>query len=179
MSRPKISKQHAVFPPGYVVPFPVRALIFFARRSARMRAFLLGLPQSRVRTYFLACYAHWMYEEVSADRRDRVLDTMAEDSEWVIGDLETFRGRDGFWRALDDTFPGVQVELREYIDVGGGRFVCLHSFEGEGGASGISASGLGPGYPVQCVFTIRQGRVTRCQAFTTKSEALEAAGLSE
>ena len=185
MSRPKIGKQRAVFPPGYVVPSPLRAL--FSVRSARLRAFVFGLVfglrPSRFRTYLMAHGAHWAYGELSAGRLDRALDTTAEECEWVtLGALETFRGRDACregWRWFSEAFPGVQLELHEYIDAPGGRFVCLHSFEGEGATSGIRTAELGPGVPIQCVYTIRHGMIIRIETFTSKAEALEAAGLSE
>ena len=131
----------------------------------------------------MARYLHWTYGEISVGRLDRVVHLLDEDFEWVIAELETYRGREGFregWRSFWNAFGAeIQLELREYIDAPGGRFVCLHTVEGAGITSGISTSELGRDYPMQCAFTMRDGMIVRCEAYGTRAEALEAAGLSD
>jgi uncharacterized protein len=95
----------------------------------------------------------------------------------VIPDLAGVqRGPEGLRRAVETfwgEFDDADVELHELIDAGDQVFVSA-TFRGRGKQSGAETS-----WDVWGVFTVRDKRMVRWQAFTDPDEALEAAGLSE
>jgi len=87
-----------------------------------------------------------------------------------------FRGRDGFdemTAMLADAWGKWRIEPERFLD-GGDRVVVFARILAEGGASGV---------PIELetthVWTVRNGRATSMQAYRDRSQALEAAGLSE
>ena len=74
-----------------------------------------------------------------------------------------------FASAWDD----LQVTAEQFIDAGDRVFVAVH-FRGRGRASGITVETR-----LYEVYTLRDHKVVRVDEFTGRSEALEAAGLSE
>ena len=88
----------------------------------------------------------------------------------------TYRGREGvrkFFRTYAGTWESFEIEFEDFFDAGD-QVVVFARDHGIGRTSGV---------PVEFVYaqliTLRDGKVTRWQAFTDRDEALEAAGLSE
>ena len=69
----------------------------------------------------------------------------------------------------------MDVSLEEVIDAGSEDVVAVLTYSGRGRTSGIEVAIVRMGG----VFTIKKGKVVRAAWFRTRSEALEAAGLSE
>jgi ketosteroid isomerase-like protein len=87
-----------------------------------------------------------------------------------------FRGREGFVEMLAmlrDAWGEFQLQPERLLDAGD-RVVAFVRVHAEGGASGV---------PIELetthVWTVRTGRVTSVHAYRDRSQALEAAGLSE
>jgi ketosteroid isomerase-like protein len=78
-----------------------------------------------------------------------------------------------FFRTWAGTFDDWGFEAEEIIDAGSSVFVCLHQW----------GRGKGSGIPVEnrffTVWTFERDRVIRYQGFGSRTEALDAAGLSE
>ena len=96
----------------------------------------------------------------------------------IIGGAEAkvFRGHDGFRRWLAETresFDELSTELTEYRDLGD-RIVAFGHIHARGRGSGLEIDS-----PTGWVFTVRRGKVVRAEGFLSRSETLEAAGLSE
>jgi ketosteroid isomerase-like protein len=96
-------------------------------------------------------------------------------SDYPEGEL-VFRGREGFdemMAMLGDTWGKWRIEPERFFDAGD-RVVVFMRILAEGGASGV---------PIEIetahVWTIRGARATAMQAYRDRSDALEAAGLSE
>jgi uncharacterized protein len=87
-----------------------------------------------------------------------------------------YRGPEG-WRDfvgwIWDQFESPRVEIRELTEVGDQVLVSV-TMRGRGKLSGVEAS-----WDVWQLWTVRDGEVVHGQGFTTKAEALEAAGLRE
>ena len=86
------------------------------------------------------------------------------------------RGPEGFrsfTRWLLDQFDDARVEVNE-IFAEGDRVIVSATNRGRGKRSGIDSS-----WQVWQVFTLRDGKAVRGEAFTSKEDALEAAGLPE
>jgi ketosteroid isomerase-like protein len=93
-----------------------------------------------------------------------------------VWDGRVFKGYEGTMEWLSDaaeTWTGYKQEVEEIIDLGEHVVVVL----------GISAQGAGSGVPVAQEFavlwTFDGDRVVRARSFTSRAEALEAAGSSE
>ena len=112
---------------------------------------------------------------------DAALDYFSEDCVCEdfpeLPDRGTYRGRDG-WRERDRQFrrawADIDFEPREFIDTGGDEVVVVAAMHGHGGGSEV---------PMQMTFAyvykVRDGSIVRDRAFTSRDQALEAAGLSE
>jgi ketosteroid isomerase-like protein len=74
---------------------------------------------------------------------------------------------------LRDEFEDARLDVNDVIDAGD-RVLASLTLRGRGRQSGAATS-----WDVWQVWTIRDGRIVRGQAFTDKTEALEAAGLRE
>ena len=88
-----------------------------------------------------------------------------------------YRGYDGL-RAFDrewrEAFASIETFCEEAIDAGD-KVVTSSKYRARGRGSGIEVDG-----PLQFgVWTFRDGKIVRVVWFSTRSEALEAAGLSE
>jgi SnoaL-like domain len=78
-----------------------------------------------------------------------------------------------FWRNWLDAFKDIRWDPEEILDFGEKALVTAqHS--GHGSGSGIAVS-----EPVFQLFTFRRGLVIRQEDFSSRSKALEAAGLLE
>jgi len=94
----------------------------------------------------------------------------------VVGVAGTYRGADGFRRFLEsfwDEFDEPKAELGELI-AEGDQVLASVTFTGRGKHSGATTS-----LDLWQLWTLRYGKAVRGQAFTTRADALEAAGLSE
>jgi ketosteroid isomerase-like protein len=78
-----------------------------------------------------------------------------------------------FLREWAGAFDDFGFEAEEAIDAGDSVVVCLHQW-GRGKETGAQVESR-----TWQVFAFRDGRVVHCHGHATKSEALEAAGLSE
>ncbi|HXE98709.1 MAG TPA: nuclear transport factor 2 family protein [Solirubrobacterales bacterium] len=113
---------------------------------------------------------------------DAALDYYAEDSvceDWPeLPDRSTYEGREGLrernqqfaegpWRDFD-------FEPTDFIDAGEGVVVAVVALRGHGRGSGVPVDTV-----AAFVYEVRVGRIARDRAFTSRSQALEAAGLRE
>ena len=120
------------------------------------------------------------YEAFSRRDLDAALAHIDPEIEWqqssAFPDARTFHGHDGvrrFFEQVFEIFDESDFIPQEIIDLGN-RVVVVHRFVGRGQGSRI---------PVEVtetsVWTLREGKAIRQEAFATKAEALEAVGLSE
>jgi ketosteroid isomerase-like protein len=87
------------------------------------------------------------------------------------------RGSDAWVRAIGqwrDTFDAWEIEPREFIEAGPNQVVAIVRDRARPKGSTTSIDN-----EFAHLWTLLDGRVVRFQAFTTKADALEAAGLSE
>jgi ketosteroid isomerase-like protein len=94
----------------------------------------------------------------------------------VVGIGGTYRGAEGFRRFLAsfwDVFDQPNAEIRDVIEEGD-QVLAAVTFRGRGKQSGITTN-----WDLWQLWTLRDGKAVRGQTFTSKEEALEAAGLSE
>jgi ketosteroid isomerase-like protein len=109
---------------------------------------------------------------------DEVFAQLAPEAEWdSFLQQEPYRGRNEILAAVEDWLDAGEnwrVALGEVRDAGDGRVLAIlkPSFRGKG--SGISIDA-----PLYTLATVRDGKVTRIADYADRSEALEAAGLSE
>jgi ketosteroid isomerase-like protein len=88
---------------------------------------------------------------------------------------QTFRGRQGLQRWVDVTrevWEEWRFETERFLDAGD-RVAVLIRVVARGGSSGVSLD-----RETAHVWTVRDGRVTKCQVYLDRSEALAAAGLT-
>ncbi|MDQ3571709.1 MAG: nuclear transport factor 2 family protein [Actinomycetota bacterium] len=94
----------------------------------------------------------------------------------VPGMERVYRGPEGWRQFLEffwSEFDQPRIEIRGLV-ASDEHVVAAQTFRGRGKQSGVEAS-----WDLWNVWTLRDGKAVRGQAFTTESEALEAAGLSE
>jgi ketosteroid isomerase-like protein len=87
-----------------------------------------------------------------------------------------FRGPDAtaqWYAALDESWEGMEGELESVRDLGD-RVLALGRFRGRGRGSGAALD-----VEAGSVAHFHDGLITRLQNFSSRAEALEAAGLSE
>jgi ketosteroid isomerase-like protein len=92
----------------------------------------------------------------------------------IYPDGEIFRGRAGVRRwlaALSEAWGEWRFEPERFIDVGD-RVVVLVRVVARGGSSGVRLD-----RKTAHLWTIKDGRATRCDAYLDRSQALEAVGL--
>jgi hypothetical protein len=106
------------------------------------------------------------------------LELIDEDVEWGLfagspeGDaLHGHEGVRSWTNQMSSAFDRLQIELQEFVDAGGGQVVVVSRMAARGRGSGMDIEG-----PLVNVWTFRDGRVTRCQSFTSREDALAAAG---
>ncbi len=91
-------------------------------------------------------------------------------------DAGTFHGHDGvhrFFQTLREAFGDFTWEPQEFLDQGD-HVVVATRFVAEGRGSGAPVEAM-----IYNVWTVRQGKAVRVRGYGSRSEALEAAGLSE
>jgi ketosteroid isomerase-like protein len=120
-------------------------------------------------------YAAWSQED-----REPALAFFAEDVIWTPAredpDPRPHRGREGvrrFWAQWEELFDDIRIEPEEMLQVGDGIVSLLH-ITGTGKGSGIDID-----QRVYQVVRLRDQLIVRVDEFYDRSEALEAAGLSE
>ena len=94
----------------------------------------------------------------------------------IPGRTGVFHGPEGFREFMDwlrGEFDDAHVEVDELIDAGD-MVVVGSTIRGRGKHSGAEAS-----WVVWQVWTVQNGKAVRGQGFTTREEALQAAGLEE
>jgi ketosteroid isomerase-like protein len=109
------------------------------------------------------------------------LDHMTEDFEFrtaqLFPDLDPiYSGHDGwraFWRTWRDAWETVTIRVERIEDLGD-RALVVVTFDGVGRGSGVEVN-----IEVFQLWTFRDGKVARGQAFFDREEALEAVGLRE
>jgi ketosteroid isomerase-like protein len=107
---------------------------------------------------------------------DALLERYDPDVEFVTLLLGNYRGREAIRRLVDENqqnLPGYGYEIKELIDAGD-TVVAVLGLTGAGRVSEISL-----GDDIAFAFTFRNGLVVRQQTFSSKADALEAAGLAE
>ena len=88
-----------------------------------------------------------------------------------------YRGPSGFneyFRDLGEGFTDVRWELEKILDAGGGSPVVVFRIRARGRGSGAPVDALTPQ-----VWTFRDGRVWRADAYRSLEEALDAAGRTD
>jgi ketosteroid isomerase-like protein len=86
-------------------------------------------------------------------------------------------GRDGLIEAVEhftEMWTDLAWEPLEFIDAGESLVIAVIAIRGQGGSSGAPLDAI-----ATWLYEMRDGRVFRARAFTTKEQALEAAGLPE
>ena len=86
-------------------------------------------------------------------------------------------GRDRLSEAAEhftEMWSDLEFEPVEFIDAGENLVIAVVAYRGRGVASGAPLDAL-----ASWLYEMRDGRVSRARAFTTKQQALEAAGLRE
>lgn len=94
----------------------------------------------------------------------------------VYPDTQVFRGPDGLKRWVVRTrevWGEWRFQVERFIDMGE-RVVVLVHLVAEGGQSGVRLE-----RDTAHVWTLADGKVTRCEVYLDRSEALEALGLKE
>ena len=98
------------------------------------------------------------------------------DMAWNPVDEAASQGHDGVRAALarwEGEWDEYEATAEEFVDMGDRVVATLH-FHGRGRGSGVETDAR-----FYEVYTVRDGKIVRMDEFTERSEALEAAGLSE
>jgi ketosteroid isomerase-like protein len=104
-------------------------------------------------------------------------DVRWEPSGKFIGSGRMYRGHRGvqeFWSLFREPWESISLEPVEFTEVDGTRMLTRTRFRGMGRTSGVVTEA-----ELFVVWTIENGTLTRYQSFADRTEALEAAGLSE
>jgi ketosteroid isomerase-like protein len=123
------------------------------------------------------------YEAFSAGDLEAVLEFIDPDVQVEIHtgrpdlpETETLHGHAGFLenlRQLTEVFDEIEIEPEEFIEAGENLVVVVHA-AGRGKGSGIRVENR-----VTHIWTIRDGMATRFRVYSSKEQALEAAGLAQ
>jgi ketosteroid isomerase-like protein len=159
-----------------------RILVRFPALARRLGAAWSRLPQhSRLRRVMLVRFLR--QGNAAANRRDFdvALRTFDPGIEWSPAQIfpdpdPTYYGHDGYrevWRLLLDAFEDLRLDPKEVLDLGD-HLLITTEISGHGTGSGVSIR-----QRMFLLYTLRQGLVVREDDFLDRSEALEAAGLSE
>jgi uncharacterized protein len=93
-----------------------------------------------------------------------------------VGDLGVYRGHGGLrslFGEFHEVWGEIEYDYEELIDAGE-HVVAVVTRHARGRASGVDVEA-----PLALLWTVREGKVVQVVWFLTRSEALEAAGLSE
>lgn len=115
-----------------------------------------------------------------AEGGEKYLELLDPEIEWIpimsLTDGRTYRGHDGVRRWMEDARAAWRVHRTPWsrIDaLGGGRVVALGSWECVGRAAGVEMRFDQAAW----LMDVREGRITRLEAFADRGEALHAAGV--
>jgi ketosteroid isomerase-like protein len=112
---------------------------------------------------------------VLRDFLDRDIDWRA--AEGAIDDVGGMRGHDAVRRYIEDwndLFDNLALAPQELVEVDNERVMALQRLSGRAKHTGIETELI-----FFVIYTIREGRFVKVREYTTRGEALEAAGLSE
>jgi ketosteroid isomerase-like protein len=118
----------------------------------------------------------------SAGEFESTLDLIGEDALWepsgqFVGSGGGYLGHPGirrFWDAFTEPWEEIQLKPIEAVALDSERVLTHTHFRGIGRASGVLTE-----MTVVQLWTVSGGKIRRFQSFTSRQEALEAAGLSE
>jgi ketosteroid isomerase-like protein len=113
---------------------------------------------------------------------ERTLELIGEDALWEPsgqfvgsgGECMGHRAIRRFWDAFTEPWEEIKLTPNEAVALDTERVLTHTHFRGIGRASGIPTD-----MNVVQLWTVTAGKIRRFQSFATRSEALEAAGLSE
>jgi uncharacterized protein len=119
------------------------------------------------------------HEAFRDSHEDAIFEYLHADVDWIpaeeLLDAKTWHGHDGvrrFFQLLREAFGDFGWEPQEFVDHGDHVIV----------ATRFLAAGRGSGVPVEAmtynVWTLRHGKAVRVRGYLSRSDALEAAGLS-
>lgn len=128
-----------------------------------------------------AAIARRAYEAFNRGDQQAMVADLAPNFEYattgaIPGMTGVYRGVEGilgFLEWMRSEFERPRIEVNELVDAGD-QVVAAVTLRGRGKQSGVEAS-----WAVWHVWTMEHGKVVHGQAFTSREEALEAAGLSE
>jgi len=104
---------------------------------------------------------------------DVELDASRLEAVWITGVYRGHEGLRAFFREWNEAWEGIDYSYEELIDAGD-QVVSIVTRHGRGRASGVEVE-----RPFALVWTVRDGKVVQVVWFLVRSDALEAAGLSE
>jgi ketosteroid isomerase-like protein len=121
------------------------------------------------------------YEALERGDFDGMMSDLAPSFEYVTtgaipGVTGAYRGPEGlreFLRWMWDEFDSPRIEVHDLTDAGD-RVLASVTLRGRGKQSGVEAN-----WGVWHLWTMQDGKVVHGQAFASREEALEAAGLAE
>ncbi len=121
------------------------------------------------------------YDALNRGDLDGVVADFAPEFEYVPsgaipGAGGVYQGAEGFRQFLErfwEEFDGPQIEVHEFIKARE-QVVASTTLRGVGKQSGVET-----GWDIWQLWTVEDGEVVHGQAFTSRDEALEAAGLQE
>jgi ketosteroid isomerase-like protein len=158
-----------------------RAMPLFARIPAVRRAILSRTQDSRLRRQLLLAGLRWGYGRFneSGALPEPVLDPSMEfeQTAMLIDTAGTFSGIEGFEAMvseLRDAFGEIRFEPDSVIWLSRDEVLVTVQFRAMG-----SGSGIGTERQLAHWLKFRDGRIVRFSVFWERSDALEAAGLSE
>jgi hypothetical protein len=94
---------------------------------------------------------------------------------WPDGQI--FKGRDavtGFFQRWRDSWDEYEAGVDDYVDVGENRVLVLGWQSGRGRGSGAATE-----MEWAQIYTVRDGRLLRCENYADREEALRAVGMRE
>jgi ketosteroid isomerase-like protein len=124
-------------------------------------------------------HEHWARGDYAfADLLDPQIEFSRNGTQVGGVDLEgQWRGLDAMWAATLEwlrAFEDLRTEAERIIDLGDDRVLALARQTARGRESGAPID-----HKLGFVFTLRDGKVVRCDLYWDRVDALEAAGLSE
>jgi len=116
------------------------------------------------------------------DDPEALIGLLAEDVVWDLSrssfpEARVYHGHDGvreWFRGLEEAWANLRFEADEITDLGGDRVLMVTRPQGHGHFTKIDVD-----YRFATVWTFRDGKVVRMDRYDNRTEALEAAGLSE
>jgi ketosteroid isomerase-like protein len=119
-----------------------------------------------------------LFERRDVEAELALMDPGVELAEWPEGpDPKTYRGHAGVLQAAaswDEAWEWLQTDEDEIIDVGDGRVLWCGRTRARGRGSSVEVS-----TDTFNVYTLRDGKITKMEFFTSRESALRAAGLGE